>query len=54
MKIVSDSSPLIALAKIEMLDILREDIVIPKAVFDEITKPDKEHAKELMIVKRGK
>jgi predicted nucleic acid-binding protein len=47
MKIVSNSSPLIALAKIEMLDILRDDIVIPKAVFDEITKPEKEYAKEL-------
>ena len=47
MKIVSDSSPLIALAKIEMLDILRNGIVIPKAVFDEITKPEKEYAKEL-------
>ena len=38
MKIVSNSSPLIALAKIEMLDILRNDIFIPKAVFDEIKK----------------
>ena len=47
MKIVSNSSPLIALAKIGMLDILRNDIVIPKAVFDEITKPEKEYAKEL-------
>ena len=47
MKIVSDSSPLIALAKIEMLDILRDDIVIPKAVFNEITKPEKEYAKGL-------
>ena len=47
MKIVSNSSPLIALAKIGMLDILRNDIDIPKAVFDEITKPEKEYAKEL-------
>ena len=47
MKIVSNSSPLIALAKIEMLDILRDDIVIPKAVFDEITKPKRDYAKEL-------
>jgi predicted nucleic acid-binding protein len=47
MRVVSDSSPLIALAKIGMLDIMRNDIVIPKAVFDEITKPKKEYAKEL-------
>jgi predicted nucleic acid-binding protein len=47
MKIVSNSSPLIALAKIEMLDILGNNIVIPKAVFDEITKPEKEYVKEL-------
>lgn len=47
MKIVSNSSPLIALAKIEKLDIIRYDIVIPKAVFDEITKPKKEYVKEL-------
>ncbi|MBU4374699.1 MAG: DUF3368 domain-containing protein [Euryarchaeota archaeon] len=44
---VSNSSPLIALAKIEKLDIIRYDIVIPKAVFDEITKPKKEYVKEL-------
>ena len=47
MKIVSNSSPLIALAKIRKLDILRKDVVIPKAVFDEITKSKKEYAKEL-------
>jgi len=33
MRVVSNSSPLIALAKIGMLDILRKDVVIPKAVF---------------------
>lgn len=47
MKVVSNSSPLIALAKIEKLDILRNDIIIPKAVFDEITKPKREYVKEL-------
>ena len=47
MKIVSNSSPLITLAKIGKLNILRDDIVIPKAVFDEITKPEKEYVKEL-------
>ena len=47
MKVVSDSSPLIALAKIGSLDILRYDVVIPKAVFIEITIPSKEYVKEL-------
>lgn len=48
MKIVSNSSPLIALAKIEKLDILLiYDVVIPKAVFDEITKHKKKYVKEL-------
>ena len=46
MKIVSDSSPLIALAKIGKLDVLSR-VIIPKAVFDEITKPEKEYVKEL-------
>ncbi|OEU57964.1 MAG: hypothetical protein BA871_15455 [Desulfuromonadales bacterium C00003096] len=46
MKIVSNSSPLIALAKIGMLDVL-SGVVITKAVFDEITKPKREYAKEL-------
>jgi predicted nucleic acid-binding protein len=47
MKIVSNSSPLIALAKVEKLHILEYDIVIPKAVFNETTEPEKEYAKEL-------
>ncbi len=47
MNIVSDSSPLIALAKIGMLVIVKYDIVIPKAVFDEITRPNRQYAKEL-------
>ena len=47
MKIVANSSPLIALAKIEKMNLLKYDIVIPKAVFDEITKPKKEHRKRL-------
>jgi predicted nucleic acid-binding protein len=46
MRIVSNSSPLIALAKIGMLDVL-SGVIIPKAVFDEITKPEKEYAKGL-------
>lgn len=47
MKIVSNSSPLIALAKIEKLNILEYAIVIPKAVFNETTEPEKEYMKEL-------
>lgn len=47
MNIVSNSSPLIALAKIEKLDILRCEVVIPNAVFDEITIPKKEYVKKL-------
>lgn len=47
MKIVSNSSPLIALAKIEKLDILEYDLVIPKAVFNETTEPEKEYMTEL-------
>lgn len=47
MKIVSNSSPLIAQAKIEKLDILEYAIVIPKAVFNETTEPEKEYMKEL-------
>ena len=46
MKIVSNSSPLIALAKIGKLDVL-SGVVIPKAVFDEIAKPKREYVKEL-------
>lgn len=49
MRIVSNSSPLIALAKIEKLNIIKYDVVIPKAVFDEITLPEKEYVKELYM-----
>ncbi len=47
MNIVSNSSPLISLAKIRKLDVLEYNVVIPKAVFDEITRPKKEYVKEL-------
>ena len=46
MNVVSNSSPLIALAKIGKLDIIKYNVVIPKAVFDEITRPNKEYTKE--------
>lgn len=53
MNVVSNSSPLIALAKIGMLDIIKYDIIIPKAVFDEITRPNKEYTQELYKWGRG-
>jgi len=39
MKLVSNSSPLIALAKIEKLSILKSKLIIPRAVFVEVTEP---------------
>jgi len=45
--IVSDSSPLIALAKIGRLNLLEHEIVVPKAVFEEITRSRREYARKL-------
>lgn len=45
--IVSDSSPLIALAKIGRLNLLEYEIIVPKAVFEEITRSRREYAREL-------
>lgn len=47
MNIVSDSSPLIALAKIGKLNLLEDEIIIPKAVFEEITRSRRAYAREL-------
>jgi len=47
MRIVSNSSPLIALAKIGRLNLLGYEIIIPKAVFEEITRARREYAREL-------
>ena len=47
MNIVSDSSPLIALAKIGRLNLLEHEIVVPKAVFEEITRSRREYARKL-------
>lgn len=47
MKIVSDSSPLIALAKIGRLNLLEHEIIVPKAVFEEITRSRREYARKL-------
>ncbi|MGB9768107.1 MAG: DUF3368 domain-containing protein [Dictyoglomus turgidum] len=48
MKIVANSSPLIALAKIKKLDLLTYEIYIPRAVFEEITEIGKEYRDELL------
>jgi predicted nucleic acid-binding protein len=47
MKIVSDSSPLIALAKIGRLNLLEHEIIVPKAVFEEITRSWREYTRKL-------
>ncbi len=50
MDIVADSSPLISLAMLNKLFILEhifDEILIPMAVYDEITKINKPHFKEL-------
>ena len=47
MRMVSNSSPLIALAKIGRLNLLGYEIIIPKAVFEEITRARREYAREL-------
>lgn len=50
MIIIADSSPLIALAFIDQLNLLTElfeKVIITKAVFDEITQKDKPQSKKL-------
>lgn len=49
MRIISNTSPLIALVKIGKLNLLEYDIdiVIPRAVFEEMTRFKREYAKEL-------
>lgn len=48
MKVVCNSSPLIALGKIKKLWLLdKYEIVVPQAVFREVTKSKKEYSKEL-------
>jgi predicted nucleic acid-binding protein len=47
MKIVSDSSSLIALAKIGRLNLLEHEIIVPKAVFEEITRSRRAYARKL-------
>jgi predicted nucleic acid-binding protein len=47
MRLVSNSSPLIALAKLGMLRLLGDEVVIPGAVFAELTESTKDYADEL-------
>ena len=50
MLIVSDASPIVALAlcdKLDLLDTLFDHVCIPKAVFDELAVPNKLKAKEI-------
>jgi uncharacterized protein len=51
MKLVVDASPLIALAGIDRLDVLQSlfsEIIVPPAVLLEISKHDKPHSQELL------
>ena len=57
MKIVVNSSPLIAFAilqKLNLLPLLFTDILIPQAVYDEVTKHGKPHAEALRVFAQGK
>lgn len=52
MMIVSDSSPLIALAiigKLDLLEKLYEEIIVPFAVYKEVTEKEKPFSKELRL-----
>ena len=51
MRIVSDTSPLIALAvcgKLDLLDKLFDQVCIPQAVFNELAIPDKPKSHEII------
>jgi len=54
MRFVANSSPLIALAKLGMLSLLGEEVVIPGAVFAELTESRKAYADELGAWCEGK
>jgi predicted nucleic acid-binding protein len=52
MIVVSDSSPLICFAILGMLDVLKEiteKIVVPTAVYEEISVPQKPYSKEITL-----
>ncbi len=55
--IIADSSALISLAvcgNLPLLVRLYKEVVVPKAVFDEVNKGDKPHGKELCVYLRDK
>ena len=54
MRLVSNTSPLIALAKLGMLSLVGEEVVIPGAVFAELTESTKDYADELGAWCNGK
>jgi hypothetical protein len=57
MLIVSDASPIIALAmcdKLDLLDKLFDRVCVPKAVFDELDIPDKPKARDIIEWARDK
>lgn len=57
MKIVADSSPLIAFAilgRLDLLSLIFNDIYIPQAVSNEIAAPGKPHAQKLKEFSEGK
>lgn len=57
MLIVSDSSPLISLAildLLEILDVLFEKVYVPESVFQEVTKGDKPHSNKLKVYLENK
>jgi uncharacterized protein len=57
MIIVSDSSPLLSFAILGMLDILNdifENVIVPTAVYEETSVPNKPYSKEIKSFLKGK
>lgn len=57
MIVIADSSPLIALAvidKLDMLEKLYQEFYVPAAVFEEVAQAEKPFAKELKLFLHGK
>jgi predicted nucleic acid-binding protein len=57
MIIVSDSTPLICFAILDMLDILNviyEEMIVPSAVYDEISFPNKPYSEKIKKFLKGK
>ena len=56
MIVVSDTTPLISLLKIKRVDLLKElfgEVLIPQAVFDELTSDSVFKWKQIKFVKRN-